>query len=73
MILDSGFGPITDLTGSRRPAVMHGRASLEHGLFIGLVHDLIVAGASGVRHVRREGFAPVGCPLFDRGAHGQLS
>jgi hypothetical protein len=33
---------------------------VEHGLFIGLAHDLIVAGASGVRHVRREGLAPVG-------------
>jgi ribose 5-phosphate isomerase A len=53
MILDSGFGPIADpfaLT-----AQLSARAGIvEHGLFIGLAHDLIVAGASGVRHVRRD-------------------
>ena len=56
MILDSRFGPIAD------PAALAGvlgaRAGIiEHGLFIGLAHDLIVAGATGVRHVRRGGDA----------------
>ena len=52
MILDSRFGPIAD-----PPAlsvVLGARAGIvEHGLFIGIAHDLIVAGAGGVRHVRR--------------------
>ena len=52
MILDSRFGPIAD------PAALAGlldaRAGVvEHGLFIGIAHDLIVAGATGVRHVQR--------------------
>lgn len=56
MILDSRFGPIAD------PAALAGvlgaRAGIiEHGLFIGLAHDLIVAGATGMRHVRRSGDA----------------
>jgi ribose 5-phosphate isomerase A len=52
MILDSRFGPIAD-----PPAlsvVLGARAGIvEHGLFIGIAHDLIIAGANGVRHVRR--------------------
>jgi len=53
MILDSRFGPIAD---SRELAVVLGaRAGIvEHGLFIGMTHDLFVAGASGVRHVRSD-------------------
>ncbi|MGD0104464.1 MAG: ribose-5-phosphate isomerase RpiA [Rhodopila sp.] len=53
MILDSRFGPIAD---SRMLAVVLGaRAGIvEHGLFIGMTHDLFVAGASGVRHVRSD-------------------
>ena len=52
-ILDSGFGPIAD------PAALAARLSARagiaaHGLFIGLAHDLIVAGAGGVRHERRD-------------------
>jgi ribose 5-phosphate isomerase A len=52
MILDIRFGPLAD------PAALAGsldaRAGVvEHGLFINIVHDLIVAGAIGVRHVRR--------------------
>jgi ribose 5-phosphate isomerase A len=58
MILDSRFGPIADpgdLSG-----VLGGRAGIvEHGLFIGMAHDLFVAGSSGVRHVRRD-TAPAG-------------
>jgi ribose 5-phosphate isomerase A len=53
MILDSGFGPIADPIALA--IQLSARAGIiEHGLFIGLAHDLIVAGASGVRHVRRD-------------------
>jgi ribose 5-phosphate isomerase A len=52
MILDSGFGPIAD------PAALASQLSaragiVAHGLFIGLAHDLIIAGVTGIRHVRR--------------------
>jgi len=48
MILDCEFGPIAD------PAHLAGQLDrragiVEHGLFIGLTHLLIVAGASGIR------------------------
>ena len=53
MILDCRFGPITD-----PPAlsvVLGARAGIvEHGLFVGIAHDLIVAGVDGVRHVQRD-------------------
>jgi ribose 5-phosphate isomerase A len=53
MILDSRFGPIAD-----PPAlavVLGARAGIvEHGLFIGIANDLIIAGTDGVRHVRRD-------------------
>jgi ribose 5-phosphate isomerase A len=53
MILDSRFGPIADPAGLA--AVLGGRAGIiEHGLFVGITHDLFVAGTSGVRHVRRD-------------------
>ncbi len=52
MILDARFGPIAD-----PPALsvtLGARAGIvEHGLFIGIAHDLVIAGATGVRHVRR--------------------
>ncbi len=49
MILDCDFGPIADpvaLAGSlsRRAGIV------EHGLFLGLVSDLIVAGVAGIEH-----------------------
>jgi ribose 5-phosphate isomerase A len=52
-ILDTHFPPLIDPgpVGSR----MDARAGIvEHGLFLGLVHDVIVAGAEGVRHLARE-------------------
>lgn len=53
MILDSRFGPIADP--AALAVVLEARAGIAgHGLFIGIAHDLFVAGASGVRHVRRE-------------------
>jgi ribose 5-phosphate isomerase A len=51
-ILDAAFGPIHD------PAALaeklNGRAGIvEHGLFLGLAHDVIVSGHDGIRHLKR--------------------
>ena len=52
MILDSRFGPIADA--APLACALGARAGIvEHGLFIGIAQDLIVAGATGVRHVQR--------------------
>lgn len=49
-ILDSKFGPIDDLNLLDRR--LKQRAGIvEHGLFLGLATDVIVAGADGVRHI----------------------
>ena len=57
IILDSHFGPLADPTALA--SVLDARAGVAgHGLFIGIAHELIVAGATGVRHVRR-GLDPV--------------
>ena len=51
-ILDCEFGPLADPVplGDRLDA----RAGIvEHGLFLGLVSDVIVAGPDGVRHLER--------------------
>ncbi|MCW5882240.1 MAG: ribose-5-phosphate isomerase RpiA [Anaerolineae bacterium] len=49
MILDCNFGPIADARGLA--VALNSRAGIvEHGLFIGLATDLIVAGAGGVSH-----------------------
>jgi ribose 5-phosphate isomerase A len=57
MILDCRFGAIADA-----PALaskLEARAGIiEHGLFLGLAHEVIVAGATGVRHVRRGELMP---------------
>ena len=50
MILDCNFGPIAN------PAELAARLSLwagivEHGLFLGLATDAIVAGRDGIRHI----------------------
>ena len=50
-ILDCDFGPITD------PAALAGRLEaragiVEHGLFVGLATDVIVAGRAGIQHLR---------------------
>jgi ribose 5-phosphate isomerase A len=51
-ILDCRFGAISD-----PPALAGALANVtgivEHGLFVGLVSDLLVAGPGGVRHLRR--------------------
>jgi ribose 5-phosphate isomerase A len=51
VILDTNFGPITDKPGLS--AALNSRAGIvEHGMFLGLTHDVIVAGADGIRHIR---------------------
>ncbi len=53
MILDCNFGPIADV--EELAAKLGARAGIiEHGLFIGITRDVIVAGAGGVRHLQRQ-------------------
>lgn len=53
MILDCRFGPIADAP--RLASELESRAGIVgHGLFLGLATDLIVAGASGVVHTKRQ-------------------
>jgi ribose 5-phosphate isomerase A len=53
MIVDCNFGPIADPVDLA--AKLSARAGvIEHGLFIGITSDLIVAGENGIRHLRRE-------------------
>jgi ribose 5-phosphate isomerase A len=52
LILDTHFGPIPDP--AQLAARLDGRAGIvEHGLFLGLVTDVIVAGADDIRHLKR--------------------
>ena len=52
MLFDCRFGPIADAP--RLAAALGARAGIvEHGLFIGLADDLIVASAQGVQHRTR--------------------
>lgn len=53
LLLDAAFGPMED------PAALaeklNDRAGIvEHGLFLGLAHDVIVAGTDGIRHLKRQ-------------------
>jgi ribose 5-phosphate isomerase A len=58
MILDSRFGPIADPAGLA--SLLGARAGIvEHGLFIGITHDLFVAGEDGVRHLRQSDSAAI--------------
>jgi ribose 5-phosphate isomerase A len=51
LILDCYFGPIADPT--QLAARLNARAGIiEHGLFLGLVTDVIVADHQGIRHLR---------------------
>lgn len=51
-ILDCDFGPIADL--DKLDAQLHARAGIvEHGLFLGLTADLLIAGPDGVEHRTR--------------------
>ena len=54
LILDCNFGPIPE------PALLAyelaGRVGIvEHGMFLGLATDVIVAGQEGIRHLERDG------------------
>ncbi|UCG64492.1 MAG: ribose-5-phosphate isomerase RpiA [Deltaproteobacteria bacterium] len=52
MILDCQFGPL--LQPAELAAKLNARTGIvEHGLFLGLATDLIIAGAEGVRHIER--------------------
>ncbi len=52
MILDCNFGPIPDP--NEMAAKLSTRAGVvEHGLFLGLATDVIVAGRDGIRHITR--------------------
>lgn len=53
MILDCHFGPIADAR-QLSDALAQRAGIVEHGLFIGLATDLIVAGAGGVQHRARK-------------------
>jgi ribose 5-phosphate isomerase A len=49
MILDCAFGPIADPL--QLAEALAARAGIvEHGLFIGLATDLVIAGPGGVEH-----------------------
>jgi ribose 5-phosphate isomerase A len=53
LILDCHFGPILDP--AQLAAQMNERAGIvEHGLFLGLATDVVVGGAGGVRHLKRQ-------------------
>jgi ribose 5-phosphate isomerase A len=52
LLLDANFGPISEMRALA--AQLEARAGIvEHGLFLGLATDLIVAGPDGVDHRRR--------------------
>ncbi len=52
-ILDCSFGPIPNA--SRLATTLSARAGIvEHGLFLGLATDLIIAGRDGIRHLTRK-------------------
>jgi ribose 5-phosphate isomerase A len=51
-LLDCAFGPINDL--ETLAARLSARAGVvEHGLFLGMATDLIIAGADGIRHIQK--------------------
>jgi ribose 5-phosphate isomerase A len=53
-ILDTRFAPLADP--GPLAAQLDARAGIvEHGLFLGLVHDVVVAGRNGVQHLTRQG------------------
>ena len=53
MIFDCNFGPIADV--EALAATLGARAGIiEHGLFLSIARDVIVAGADGIRHLQRQ-------------------
>jgi ribose 5-phosphate isomerase A len=56
LILDASFGPIDDP--AKLVVKLNDRAGIiAHGLFIGLAGEVIVAGATGLRHLKRSDVA----------------
>lgn len=54
MIVDCNFGPIADVEALAEK--LSARAGIiEHGLFIGIVRDVIVASENGIRHLKKDG------------------
>jgi ribose 5-phosphate isomerase A len=53
MILDCNFGPIVDPQGLAEKLSLRA-GIIEHGLFLNLTRDVIVAGSKGVRHLTIE-------------------
>ena len=52
LIIDCDFGPIADT--AALAARLETRAGIvEHGLFLNLISDVVVAGVDGIRHLRR--------------------
>ena len=52
LILDAFFGPIAD--SEKLALILNARAGIvEHGLFLGLASDVIVADEKGIRHLKR--------------------
>jgi ribose 5-phosphate isomerase A len=52
LILDCHFGPLGDAV--RLATVLSERAGIvEHGLFIGMATDLVIAGARGIEHKQK--------------------
>jgi ribose 5-phosphate isomerase A len=52
MILDCHFGPMGDAV--KLATILSERAGIvEHGLFIGIATDLVIAGAGGVQHKQK--------------------
>ena len=53
LILDADFGPVADL--EKLAVLLVSRAGIvEHGLFLKLASDVIVAGQEGIRHLKRK-------------------
>ncbi len=53
LILDCRFGPIAQP--EELAAQLHARAGIvEHGMCLGMADDVIIAGPTGIRHLRRE-------------------
>ncbi|MEO8608663.1 MAG: ribose-5-phosphate isomerase RpiA [Chloroflexota bacterium] len=54
LILDCNFGPISD-PGALADKIKRRTGIVEHGLFIGLATEVIIASADGIREIKREG------------------
>jgi ribose 5-phosphate isomerase A len=53
LLLDAAFGPMENPAAIAEQ--LNGRAGIvEHGLFLGLARDVIVAGRGGIRHLTRQ-------------------